>query len=56
MYPGDILKSPTGFDSVKKMQKINICGLWCVRDKTVQVRLINKSSSRAIISSSIDMN
>jgi hypothetical protein len=55
LHSGDILWSPTGFGSVKKLQKFIICDFWHVRDKPVQVKLINKSS-RAIKSSCIDMN
>jgi hypothetical protein len=56
MCPGDRLQSPTCFGSVKKLQSFIICGFWHVRDKTVQVRWTNKSSSGAIKSSYIDMN
>jgi hypothetical protein len=41
---------------VKQLQKFIICDFWHVRDKPVQVKLIDKSSSRAIKSSCIDMN
>jgi hypothetical protein len=56
MHPGDILHSPTCFDSVKKLQSFIICGFWHVRDKTVQMRWTNKSSSGAIKYSYVDMN
>jgi hypothetical protein len=56
MHPGDMLLSPTGFGSVKKLQSFITCGFWHVRDKPVQVRWTNKSSSGAIKSLCIDMN
>jgi hypothetical protein len=56
MHPGDIMHSPPCFGSVKKLQSFIIYGFWHVRDKTVQVRWTNKSSSGAIKSSYIGMN
>jgi hypothetical protein len=56
MHPEDIMHSPTCFGSVKKLQSFIICGFWHVRDKTVQVRWTNKSSSEAIKYSYIDMS
>jgi hypothetical protein len=56
MHPRDILLSPTGFGSVKKLQSFIICDFLHVRDKTVQVRWTNKSSSGAIKSLCIDMS
>jgi hypothetical protein len=56
MYLADILQRQSSFGSVKKWQNLIICDFWHVRDKTVQVKLSNKLSSRAIKSSCIDMN
>jgi hypothetical protein len=56
MHPGEVLQGRLSFDSVKRWQNLTICDFWHVRDKTVQVKLTNKSSSTAIKSSCIDMN
>jgi hypothetical protein len=56
MHPGAILWRMLSFDSVKKWQHLLICDFWHVRDKTVQVKVTNNSSSTAIKSSCIDLN
>jgi hypothetical protein len=55
-HPGEILQKQSSFDSVKRWQNLIICDFWHVRDKTVQVKLTNKSSTTAIKYLCIDMN